>query len=214
MSVTESTRAEVVGEGITTIDAPPNAVFKVYATNRPAPTPEINVAENVIDVSITLPYSVDRIWPIFQDFNLWMNRFGYFWDQVPAVSEGSIVSLTNKPGSNDYKYGKKGPPARYIVRKVIPKHLIYFDALPKQLPDIDGKWNGRTVVSLRQESERTRIEFFMEHTYYSRTASREALLAEAKGCLPSIVAFWRDYFVHDLTEAVESRLRSSAKDVK
>ena len=212
MSSTESKRVEVLGSGVTNIDVPPNAIFKVYTADRPAPTPRLRATENVIDVSITLAYPVKQVWPIFKEFDLWMNRFGYYWDGVPANNEDNIVSLVNKPGANDYKYSKNGAQPRYIVRKVIPEQLIYFDALPCPLPDIDGTWTGHTVVSLREEAGQTKITFFMEHTLYSDTVGLDVLCAEVKQGLPNIIAFWRDYFVRDLNQAIDSRLGGGSKE--
>jgi hypothetical protein len=212
LSVTESTRAEVVGEGITTVDVPPNAMFKLYYADRRAPSSRLRATETVMDVLITLTHPVKSVWPIFKDFDLWMNRFGYYWDGVPANNEIHIVSLVNKAGANDYKYGKEGAQPRYIVRKVIPEQLIYFDALPGPLVGIDGTWTGRTVVSLREESGQTKISFLMEHTMYSETASLDVLRSELKQASVNVIAFWRDYFVPDLNAAIESRLGGSSKE--
>jgi hypothetical protein len=178
----------------------------MYTADRPAFGP-FKVVEFVTDVTITLPHAVKMVWPIFKEFNLWMNRFGYLWDSVPADNEGNVVSLVNK-GANDYKYGRKGNESSYVVRKVIPEQLIYLDQLPIQI--INGTGTGHTVVSLSGEHGRTKIDFFMEHTGYSETASIGELRDEINKSMEAGTAFWRDYFIPDLVAAIEAALAGSS----
>jgi hypothetical protein len=217
LSTTESTRAEVVGgDGITTIDVPPNAMFKLYYADRAAPpNGRLQAVENVMDVLVTLAYPLEKVWPIFKDFDLWQNRWGFYWDSVPANNENNIVTIVNKAGANDYKYGKEGygkEGTRYIVRKVIPEQVIYFDALPTPLVGIDGCWTGHNVVSLREDRGQTKISFLMEHTMFSATAALDALRTELKQAITTVIGFWRDYFIPDINAAVESRLGGSSKE--
>jgi hypothetical protein len=196
-----------VGNGATTINIPPNAIFKFYVADRPGQTSRSRAAEIVLDVTITLTHRVDEVWPIFKDFDLWMGRYGYFWNGVfPADNEDKFVYLGNKAGANDTKYGTDGTRTKYIVRKVIPERLMYFDSLPSPIPGKDGVWMGHNVISLYEEGGQTRIVTFMEHTWYSETMTIDELRAEAKGALEGGTAFWRDYFVPDLNSAIESRL--------
>jgi hypothetical protein len=204
MSTIESNSNEVIANGVTTINVPPNAVFKRYTADRP-PLGRLKTSEFVLDVAIAVTHPVKDVWPIFKDFNAWMSRYGYFWDDVPADNENRIVSLGNK-GDNENKYGREGASAKYIVRKVIPGQLIYFEMMPLSLMGKDGILLGHTVVSMTEACGRTNIVFFMEHTFCSETASIEELRAEAKNGVEAVVAFWRDYFIADLNAALESRL--------
>jgi hypothetical protein len=72
-------REGAVGDGIVVSNPSPNILFKSYVVDRPAHTDRLRAVETNIDVSITLPHPVKKVWPIFQDFNRWMGRWGYVW---------------------------------------------------------------------------------------------------------------------------------------
>jgi len=193
-----------VGSGIVFSEHGPNILFKSYRADRPAQGERLRASEIALDVSITVPHPAKRVWAIFKDFNLWMSRFGYVWDAgVPADKEDSFVYLSNRPGANDVPW-EDGARIKYIVRKVVPERLIYFDSLPAPIANKDGVWTGHNVISLYEENKQTKIAIFMEHTWYSETMSIEELRAEAKGELDGGLGFWRDYFIPDLMCAVES----------
>jgi len=195
---------EAVGKGVVVVDVGPSARFKFYMVDRPAPSNRLRAAEIALEVSITFERPVHTVWPIFKDFNLWMSRFGYVWDAgVPADNEDDVVYLSNRPGANDVPW-EDGARVKYIVRKVVPERLIYFDSLPAPIANKDGVWTGHNVISLYEENKQTKIVIFMEHTWYSETMSIEELRAEAKGELDGGLGFWRDYFIPDLISAVGS----------
>src|SRR5689334_3609491 len=114
-----------VGKGGITVIEIPNASIRYYLADRAGHTKKLSAAELVFDVSITLHRSIGEVWPIFKDFNLWMSRFGFIWDGIPADKENGFVFLGNRVGANDLKVGSDGTRTRYIVRKVIPERLIY-----------------------------------------------------------------------------------------
>jgi hypothetical protein len=122
-----------------------------------------------------------------------------------ADNEDGFVYLANKAGANDLKVGSDGSRTKYVVRKVVPEHLIYFDSLPLAIVGKDGVWTGHNVMSLREREGRTEVSVFMEHTWYSETVSIEELRADAKKVLEGGIAFWRDYFIPDLLSLVEAR---------
>jgi len=158
----------------------------------------------VLDVSITLAHPVRKVWPVFKNFNLWMNRFGYFWESVPGDNEDRYVQLSDQPWPNGAKTRSGVSATKYIVRRVIPQSLIYFDSLPAPIGvGKDGVWTGHNVVSLYEEGAQTKIGFLMEHTWYSETMGIAELRAEASAMSKGEV-FWRDFFIPDLVSAVES----------
>lgn len=195
-----------VGSGLVISDAAPNAQFKYYVADRPGHTTRLRAAEIVLELTLIFAHPLPWVWSVFKDFDLWMNRFGYFWSSVPANNEYRYVYLHDKPWPNDLNPSSGVPPTRYIVRRVIPERIIYFDSLPEPIGDgKDGVWTGHNVMSLYEEHGRTTIAIVMEHTWYSETMSIEELRAEAKVVLDSGLVFWRDYFIADLNAAVESK---------
>jgi hypothetical protein len=192
-----------VGNAVVLKSHGPNVSFKFYSVDRAGHTPRLRAAEIALDMSITLAQPARAIWPVFKDFNLWMNRFGYLWDGVPADSEDGFVSLRNRAGANELKW-QEGSRVQYVVRKVVPERLIYFDSQPTPIAGKDGVWTGHNLMSLYEEGGNTKIVIFMEHTWYSETMSIEELRAEAKTVLDGGVLFWRDYFIPDLISAVDS----------
>jgi hypothetical protein len=212
----EGTREEqrpesgVVGKGVVVSSPAPNVSFKYYLADRRASTGRLRAAEISLDVSLTLAHPVRKVWPIFADFNLWQGRFGFVWDGIPASNEDKFIYLSNTPGANNLNYDLDGARTEYIVRKVVPESLIYFDSLPAAVDGKDCVWTGHNVMSLNEEHGRTRIAIFMEHTWYSETMSIEELRAEAKGVLDTGLDFWRDYFIPDLIAALESSARSAS----
>src|SRR5689334_5412317 len=42
------------------------------------------VAGTEFSVQFTLDGSVSDVWPVFRDWNQWMNSYGYYWPKVPA----------------------------------------------------------------------------------------------------------------------------------
>ena len=182
-----------------------NVVFRNYLVERPAHTKSLRSVEAVIDISITLSHPVRKVWPIFKNFNSWMNRFGYVWDVAPADNENGFVYLGNTGATNDLTYGSDGSRTKYVVRKVIPEQLIYIDSLPLPLVDKNGIWTGHNLMSLREECGRTKLSIFMEHTWYSEAMTIEELRAEARGAMfDAVLAFWRDYLIPDLTSLIET----------
>jgi hypothetical protein len=182
----------------------PNVVFRYDLVDRRAHTDRLCAAEISLDVSITVAHPVSKVWPVFADFNRWQSRFGFVWDGLPEGNEGNSIYLSNTPGANTLNYDLDGARTEYIVRKVVPESLIYFDSLPESVEGKDCVWTGHNVMSLTEERGQTRITIFMEHTWYSETMSVEDLRAEAKGVLDSGLDFWREYFIPDLIAAVES----------
>lgn len=199
-----------VGRGAAISEIGPDARFKWYVADRPAQVSGLRAAEIAVDVSITIAAPVRVVWPVFKDFNRWMNRFGYMWDDgVPADNEDRFVYLSNRPGANEFKYGQSGLRIKYIARKVVPQRLIYFDSLPSPIPDRDCMWTGHNLMTLFDEGQQTRMEVFMEHTWYSATMSIEELRAEARGVIDAGRTFWREFFVPDLLSAVAAELPQS-----
>lgn len=200
-----------VGSGVVLSNPSPNVLFKTYVADRPAPTGVSWGAEMVVDVTISLAYPVRTVWRAFKNFNRWMTRFGYEWDEgVLADREDSLVYLGNRPGANDLKW-RDDLRIKYIVRKVVPERLIYFDSPPAPIenPAANGLWTGHNVMSLHEDGKHTKIVIFMEHTWYSDTMSIEDLRGEAKSTMEGGVAFWCDYFIPDLIAAVEADSRAS-----
>jgi hypothetical protein len=209
--IAESERAGPVGDGVVVRSVAPNARFKFYTADRPAQSTRLRAAEISLDVSITLARPLRAVWPVFKDFNLWMNRFGYFWDRVPADSEDRFVHLGSKAGINDLTHHappeRRAQPTRYIVRQVIEGRLIYFDSLPMPIATKDGKegtWTGHNLFSLHEEGGHTRVAIFMEHTWYSESMTTEELREEGQRALDAGLEFWREFFIPDLVLAVES----------
>ena len=192
-----------VGGGVVLTDAGSNAKFKFYTADRPGHTAALRATEIVLDITITLTRAVREVWPVFKDFNLWMNRFGLFWDRLPADSEDGYVHCEGKTGDRILDEEPDAPPTKYIVRRVIPERLIYFDSLPYPIGrGKDGVWTGRNLMTLHGDQGKTTIAIFMEHTWYSETMSIRELRKEAQSVLEAGVAFWRDYFIPDLSAAV------------
>ena len=125
-------------------------------------------------------------------------------------NENKFVYLKFRSSANDAKSGDEGPKSKYVVRKVIPGQLVYFDSQPVPLPGKDGVWSGHNLMAMHEENGRTTISVLMEHTWYSETMSFEELHADAKGALGGAVAFWRDYFVPDLISLVETGRANAA----
>jgi len=200
MSASNSLNEEsAVGSGPVINHPLPNVTFKTYLADRPAHGARWRAAEATFDVSITLAYPVQTVWPVFKDFNLWMNRYGFFWDRVPADNQDAYVHLGVKKA-----HSPQDPRTTYIVRRVIPEHSIYFDSLPLKIEGKDGAWTGHNVISLYGCGGQTEIGIFMEHTWYSERMSIEELRGVAKGALEAALAFWRDYFVPDLMSGLQS----------
>lgn len=194
-----------IGTDIVTTKHGPNIEFRTYLVERPAHTQTLLAVEAATDISMILPQPLRKVWPVFANFNLWMNRFGYVWDGLPAENENGFVYLRNTAASNDLSYARTDKSrTKYVVRKVIPEQLIYFDSLPLPLADKDGLWTGHNLMSLKDDNGKTRISIFMEHTWYSERMSIEDLRAEARGAMfDAVVAFWRDYLIPDLISQIE-----------
>lgn len=205
-----STAEPAIGTDVVTISHGDNVVFVNYVVERPAHTPQLKAVEAVLEVRLSVPHPVRRVWPVFIDFNAWMNRFGYVWEFLPAKRENQYAYLGNIGTANDIKYATETR-TKYVVRKVIPEQLIYLDSVPLPIAGKDGVWSGHNVMSLREQDGRTEISVFMEHTWYSPTMSLGELRAEARGIMFDIaVAFWRDYFVPDLLSLIETGKVSAA----
>lgn len=193
-----------IGADVVTTKYGTNIVFRNYLVDRPAHTQKLRAAEAVLDITIVVAKPVRRVWPVFANFNLWMNRFGYIWDEVPAEKENDFAYLGNVGTSNDLKYGTQGAKTKYVVRKVIKEQLIYFDSFPYRLRDRDVVFTGHNLMSMREANGQTEISIFMEHTWYSETATLEDLRAEARTVMfDDAVAFWRDYFIPDLISLID-----------
>jgi len=200
MSSTLHRPHEAIGNDVVATKHGDNVVFRNYLVDRPGHTKGLRAAEAVLEVLITLPYPVGKVWPVFKNFNAWMNRFGYVWDGLPAEKENDFVYLGNTGSSNDMSYGSDGSRTKYVVRKVVPEQLIYFDSLPLPLVGKDGVWTGHNLMSLHGKDGITEISVFMEHTWHSETMTIEELRAEARAIMfGAALEFWRDYFVPDLT---------------
>jgi hypothetical protein len=190
LAIGTDTQIVRIGDGI---------VFRNTITERPGLTEKQKAVEAALDIAIVVPYPVRKVWPIFSDFNRWMNRFGYVWQGVPADNEDRFVYLGNSGQSNDLKYGADGSKTPYVVRKVIKEQLIYFDGLPRKTPGQDSTYNGGNVMSLREINGQTEIDIYMQHTWYSETMKVEELRAEARSAMyGSVLEFWRDYLIPDL----------------
>lgn len=194
-----------IGVDVITTKHGSNVVFRNYIVERPAHSKTLRGVEAVLDITITLSRPVREVWPVFKDFNLWMNRFGYAWDGLPADNENHYVYLGNTRSSNNLKYGSEGSKTKYVVRKVIPEQLMYWDSLPVPLVDKDGVWTGHNLVGMQEANGQTRLSIFMEHTWYSETMTVEELRAEARWAMfDAVLAFWRDYFIPDLISLLET----------
>jgi len=199
-----------VGDGVVLGNPRPNVTSRCYLADRPGHTGQLRAAELYVEFTITLAHPVRVVWPFFKDFNLWMNRFGYFWNTPPADREDSFAHLRNRPDANDFKWGKDEAPVQYVIRKVIPERLLYFDSQPLPMPGKDGVWSGHNVMSLYEEDGKTTIVVLMEHTFYSETMSIEELRADTKELVDAGLNFWGDYFIPDLIAAVEAAPLSKA----
>jgi hypothetical protein len=201
---TSQTNESAIGtEGVTVKYGP--AEYRSYLVDRPTLTQSLRGAEGVLDITIKIAHSVQEVWPIFINFNLWMNRFGYVWDSVPAENADRFVTLGNVGTANNLNFGLDGSRNRYVVRKVVKEQLIYFDSLPLRLTDVDARVTGHNVMFLREVNGQTEISVFIEHTWYSETMNLEDLRAEARKLMfVDAVAFWRDYFVRDLVSLIET----------
>jgi hypothetical protein len=197
--------SSAIGCDIVTVNTVPNVVFRNYTVDRPAHTPALKSVESVLEVTVTVPHPVSKVWPIFVDFNKWMNRFGYIWQGVPGENEDRFVLIANSGASNNIKYGSQGQQNKYVVRKVIKEQLMYFDSLPYKLLDKDAVFTGHNLMSMREFNGQTAISIFMEHTWHSETVTLEELRVEARRVMfDDALAFWRDYFIPDLIAAIEA----------
>ncbi len=210
-SATQQTEQSSIGNDVVISRPSENVFFRSYLVDRPGHTRKLRAAEAVLDIGIKLPHPVRTVWPVFKDFNLWMNRFGYMWYGLPAERENQFVYLGNTGAENEMSYGSDGSRTRYVVRKVIPEQLIYFDSLPLPLVGRDGVWTGHNLMTLRESAGHTEISIFMEHTWYSETIPIEDLRSEARGIMfETAVGFWRDYFIPDLVSLIEKGKSAAA----
>jgi len=187
-----------MGSERTTIRHGKNVDFTSYLVERDMPIEGLSAVEATVDVSLRFALPVATVWPVFKDWNSWMSRYGYRWTSNPADEENNIVYLESSSGTN---FGTGIP---YVVRRVVPKHLIYLESLPQFLATGDGFWSGHNVASLREEGEETLITVYMEHTFFSQELPLEELRRIASELMfeKGAIGFWREYFVPDL----ESRL--------
>jgi hypothetical protein len=171
-----------------------NVDFRTYLVERQMPIEGLSAVEAVVDVSLRFALPVGKVWPAFKDWNSWMSRYGYRWTANPADEENNIVYLESTTGTD---FGTGIP---YLVRRVIPEHLIYLESLQQPLATGNGFWTGHNVASLREEGEETRITVYMEHTFLSQELSVEELRQIASELMfeKGGIGFWREYFVPDL----------------
>lgn len=193
-----------IGTDIVTIKHGDNVSFRSYLVDRPAPSERLRAAEAALDITITVARPVSAVWPVFSNFNLWMSRFGYVWDDgVPAEKENGFATLRNAVAAKDLAYGAEGSTNRYVVRKVVKEQLILFDSYPYRPKDKDLVFTGHNLMSLNEAGGKTTISVFMEHTWYSETLPLEALRAEGRKLMfEDGVAFWRDYLIPDLLAGI------------
>jgi hypothetical protein len=189
-----------VGDGVLLRKAGPELLIKQYFADRPGHTDRAQAAELVVDITLKVSHPVADVWPVFKDFNRWMGRYGLLWDKTPADHEDGYVSLG---GSGDLRAEERAR-SIYIVRKVIPGQLIYFDSQPLPLEGKEGVWTGNNIFSLHQVGTHSVLNFYMEHTCYSETLGIEELRTWGREVVASGLVFWCDYFVPDLIAAVES----------
>lgn len=186
-----------IGTDVVTVRAG-KALFRSYLVDRPSPAQRFHAVEAVLEITLTVAQPVRKVWPIFKNFNAWMNRFGYVWDELPAENENRFVHLRNAkvPAS---------PRNRYLVRKAVQEQLVYFDSFPYRLGANDSVFTGHNLMSVRDDHGQTEISIFMEHTWYSQTVKVDELRAEARKLMfEDAVAFWRDYFIPDLVSLIET----------
>jgi hypothetical protein len=187
-----------IGADLETVKDGDNVTFTKYLVDRPMPLKGLLAAEAVVDICMTFEKPVGVVWPIFKNFNLWMNRYGYVWSAIPADEENGIVYLGNR--SNEF-----GTNTPYVIRKVIPECLIYLESLPHALPGKNAYWTGHNVVNLREVGGRTVITSFMEHTFFSHELPVEELRKIAADLMfeKGAIGFWRNYFIPDLRSLIE-----------
>jgi hypothetical protein len=192
------------GPEIFTVQTSPNVLMKYYFADRPAHTPALRAAECALDITITLKQPASEVWPVFRNFDVWMRRYGFIWESIPADNQDNFVYLGD--GNSSSGDGSDGTKTKYVVRKVVPQQLIYFDSLPLPIVGKNGVWTGHNLMSMREEAGQSTISIFMEHTWYSETMSLEELRHEAKQAVLADnggFAFWRDYFIPDLISLIE-----------
>ena len=201
MTTTDLSKPEnwAIGHDVVIKRIAETATSRNYLVERPGYRPDVRAVEAILELTIDVPYPARNVWPAFADFNSWMSRFGYVWDQLPVNNENCYVYLGDTAAHSGGKY-ETGEKTRYVVRKVIPEQLIYFDSLPLPFADSASTWSGHNLMSLHEKRPgATEISVFMEHTWYSKALSSAELSKSAREAMYGFACdFWRDYFVPDM----------------
>lgn len=163
------------------------------------------VAGTEFSVQFTLDGSPSEVWPIFRDWNQWMNSYGYFWPGVLAETYSSedldlgtqLYHLTVRlEGEPEFQAGP------YVTVRVIPEHLlVQFQPILADGPH-NGLSNGFHVFMLNDQGDKTLITANMEHATRTTGKTEEEALAELVEFAPKGLAFWRDIFIPNLKRLV------------
>jgi hypothetical protein len=148
-------------------------------------------------------FSIDRpakqVWRYFRDFNLWQS---FHYSGVAGDLEGKPLRLSLKPNEPG--------PHQYVVRRVIPEHLIILDQPVPEPGYVGFPWwlggvsAGFHAFMLNEVREKTTVSVLMNHaSLMARTADAQGMTDEEairpwRGLVPEGIRLWRDDFIPTL----------------
>jgi len=166
------------------------------------------VAGDNFSVMFTIDQPRKEVWPYFRDFNLWQS---FYYSGVVGDLEGKPLRLSTSPNEPG--------PCQYIVRKVIPEHLIVLDQ-PVPEPGYQGlRWwlggvsAGFHVFMLSENTGKTIVTVLMNHASVMERASQRQEMTDEEATRPwrelvlDGMSTWRDDFIPRLRRVVKEGKR-------
>jgi hypothetical protein len=163
------------------------------------------VAGSLLSVAFTVDAPAARVWPVFSDFNLWQNGYGYYYSAVAGEHEGRILRLALEPDTSNGN--------EYLVERVIPEHTIVMSQPVTAdgaggYPGAGGVSPGYHVFTLTERPGSTFATVMMQHAAIMAPPpvppelTAEEVLASWREMVADGLPKWRDVFVPTLKQLV------------
>lgn len=160
------------------------------------PTDSGLVSAGVLSVMFTIDRPAKAIWPIFRDFNLWQNAYGYFYSGVIGDLEGKTFTLGL--GEHDQHGAKRS----YEVIRVIPQHLMVFcEPIPSD-GSTGGVSPGFHAFVLSGFGDKTVMTYEGDHATRTQGKTEEEALGPWRELAARVLPMWSDSFIPLLKKLV------------
>lgn len=142
-----------------------------------------NGADEVVGTTTSVHFTLDspakRVWPTFQNFNLWQKQKGVSFSGPFGDKEGEMEYLMYQEGHRETVTIDNA--MAFNVQQIVPEHVIVLHSPLFERVGADGKrlgsrHEGKNVFMLTEVNGKTTVTAVMEHSYhyYGPDAKRNA----------------------------------------